>query len=50
MWRRRAPDPRDPYKKVSRTAERLELVALALPVGCAPGSLQPSFAAFMAAC
>ena len=31
-------------------AERLELVALALPVGCAPGSLQPSVATFMAAC
>ncbi|WP_321906119.1 hypothetical protein [Paraburkholderia tropica] len=31
-------------------ADRLELVALALPAGCAPESLPPSVAAFMAAC
>ncbi|WP_322052972.1 hypothetical protein [Paraburkholderia bannensis] len=31
-------------------ADRLELVALALPPGCAPESLPPSVVAFMAAC
>ncbi|WP_321948415.1 hypothetical protein [Paraburkholderia sp. J10-1] len=31
-------------------ADRLELVALALPAGCAPESLAPSVAAFVAAC
>lgn len=33
-----------------RMADRLELVALALPADCAPESLPPSVAAFMAAC
>ena len=33
-----------------RMADRLELVALALPAGCAPESLPPPVAAFMAAC
>ncbi|MEX4003599.1 hypothetical protein AB4Y38_32465 [Paraburkholderia sp. EG285A] len=31
-------------------ADRLELVALALPAGCAPESLPPAVAAFIAAC
>ncbi|WP_321939428.1 hypothetical protein [Paraburkholderia sp. J8-2] len=31
-------------------ADRLELVALALPAGCAPESLPPSVAAFVTAC
>jgi len=34
----------------SRMADRLELVALALPAGCAPESLPPAVAAFIAAC
>ncbi len=33
-----------------RMADRLELVALALPAGCAPENLPPTVAAFVAAC
>ena len=44
------PDRREPEKNVPRMADRLELVALALPAGSAPESLPPSVAAFMAAC